>query len=432
MSERWLLKEGRVIDPETGRDEVVDLLIQGNRVAKIGSLRKGSVRPSQLIMAKGLVITPGLVDMHTHLREPGREDEETIESGSKAAAQGGFTTICCMPNTNPPLDDQGMIRLIYERNTPYARVFPIGTISKGREGKELVEVGDLFKAGAVALSDDGSPLLNAELMRRVLEYSRLFGLPVIDHCEDLALTAEGVMNEGFVSTRLGLRGIPHASEEIMVSRDLHLLELTKGRLHIAHLSSAESVGLICTAKNKGLAVTTEVTPHHLTLTDDALLSYNTNAKVNPPLRTKADLDALRSGLAKGTIDVIATDHAPHSVVEKEAEFDLAPFGMIGLETALGLVLTELVRPGRLNLVKALAAMSLNPARILKLPYGKIAPGRLADLVCFDLKKTWIVNPSRFASKSKNTPFTNRRLIGKVIHTLVDGRFSFRDGLLSNL
>ena len=429
MPERILLTGGRVIDPESGRDWEADLLIQGNRIIKVGNIRKTLVKSAQIVKAKGLLIAPGLVDMHTHLREPGREDEETIESGSRAAARGGFTAVCCMPNTVPPLDDQAKIRLIYERGTPYARVFPIGAVSKGREGRELTEVGDLFRAGAVALSDDGSPVANAELMRRALEYTRLFGLPVVDHCEEPTLFADGVMNEGFVSTRLGLRGIPNASEEVLVSRDLHLAALTGGRLHLAHLSARVSVSLLRDAKRQGLPVTGEVTPHHLTLTDEALLSFDTNAKVNPPLRAQGDLEALRAGLADDTIDVIATDHAPHSVVEKEAEFDLAPFGMVGLETALGLVLTELVHPGRLGLIQALRAMSLNPCRILKLPFGRLMEGGPADLVCIDLNKTWLVNPDQFASKSRNTPFAGRRLRGKAVHTLVDGSFALRDSRL---
>jgi dihydroorotase len=429
VPERFLLTGGRVIDPESGRDGEADLLIQGNRIIKIGNIRKTLVKSAQIVKAKGLLIAPGLVDMHTHLREPGREDEETIQSGSRAAARGGFTAVCCMPNTEPPLDDQAKIRLIYERGTPYARVFPIGAVSKGREGQELAEVGDLFRAGAVALSDDGSPVANAELMRRALEYTRLFGLPVVDHCEEPTLFADGVMNEGFVSTRLGLRGIPNASEEVLVSRDLHLAALTGGRLHLAHLSAGGSVSLLRDAKRQGLPVTGEVTPHHLTLTDEALLSFDTNAKVNPPLRAQGDLEALRAGLADDTIDVIATDHAPHSVVEKEAEFDLAPFGMVGLETALGLVLTELVHPGRLGLIPALRAMSLNPCRILKLPFGRLMEGGPADLVCIDLNKTWLVNPDHFASKSRNTPFAGRRLKGKAVHTLVDGFFALRDSRL---
>jgi len=429
VPERFLLTGGRVIDPESGRDGEADLLIQGNRIIKVGNIRKTLVKSAQIVKAKGLLIAPGLVDMHTHLREPGREDEETIQSGSRAAARGGFTAVCCMPNTEPPLDDQAKIRLIYERGTPYARVFPIGAVSKGREGQELTEVGDLFRAGAVALSDDGSPVANAELMRRALEYTRLFGLPVVDHCEEPTLFADGVMNEGFVSTRLGLRGIPNASEEVLVSRDLHLAALTGGRLHLAHLSARGSVSLLRDAKRQGLPVTGEVTPHHLTLTDEALLSFDTNAKVNPPLRAQGDLEALRAGLADDTIDVIATDHAPHSVVEKEAEFDLAPFGMVGLETALGLVLTELVHPGRLGLIPALRAMSLNPCRILKLPFGRLMEGGPADLVCIDLNKTWLVNPDQFASKSRNTPFAGRRLKGKAVHTLVDGSFALRDSRL---
>jgi dihydroorotase len=430
VPERILLTGGRVIDPESGRDEEADVLIHGNRIAKIGSIRQTVVKSDQLVKAKGLLIAPGLVDLHAHLREPGREDEETIASGSRAAAKGGYTTVCCMPNTEPPLDDQGKIRLVYERATPNARVFPIGTVSKGREGKELTEVGDLFRAGAVAVSDDGSPVANADLMRRALEYTRLFDLPVIDHCEEPTLFRDGVMNEGFVSTRLGLRGIPNASEDIMVSRNLHLVALTRGRLHLAHLSTSGSVSLLREAKQRGLTVTGEVTPHHLTLTDEALLSYDTNVKVNPPLRSKADLEALRAGLADGTVDVIATDHAPHSIVEKETEFDLAPFGMIGLETALGLILTELVHSGRLGLIQALRAMSLNPCLILKLPFGRLVDGGPADLVCIDLKKSWVVNPDQFVSKSRNTPFAGRRLKGKAVHTLVDGSFALKEGRLN--
>lgn len=427
---RILIKGGRLIDPETKRDETCDVLIEGNKIRDIANIRETSINKKDIIEAKGLWVIPGLIDIHVHLREPGREDEETILSGSKASANGGFTTVCCMANTEPPLDDQGKIKFIYSKNTPYAKVKPVGALSKNLEGKEIVEIGDLVKAGAVAISDDGKPVENTELVRRALEYCKMFSVPVVSHCEDSYLSKDMSMNENTLSTRLGLRGSPRISEEIMVFRDIVLAEMTKGRLHIAHVSTAGSVELIRQAKKKGVYVTSEVTPHHLILTEDAVLHYNTNAKVNPPLRTKDDTTALQRGLMDGTIDCIASDHAPHSVVEKDCEFELASFGMIGLETSLGLILTEFVFSGRIKVIDALMKMTTGPARCFNLPKPSLNIGATADITLIDPKRKWRVEPDKFLSKSRNSSFIGRKLQGKAVFTLVEGKIALKDGKIN--
>jgi dihydroorotase len=424
-----VIQGGRIIDPERGLDDVADLVIEKGKIREIRS-RGGSPQETQsegtIIDATGKVVVPGLIDMHVHLREPGREDEETIVSGAEAAVAGGFTSIACMPNTDPPIDNESVVRFIIRQaeQTPVA-VYPIAAVTKGRQGKELAEIADLVEAGAVAVSDDGSPVSTPGLMRRALEYTKMFDIPVISHCEELSLTADGVMNEGRMSTVLGLRGMPSVAEDIMVARDIALAEYTGGRLHVAHVSTARSVELIRQAKGRGVRITAEATPHHFTLTDETVRSFDTNLKMNPPLRTAGDIEAIRGGLVDGTIDVIATDHAPHSIEEKEVEFDVAPFGLIGLETALALVLTELVDPGLLRLPDAVAAMTSHPAAILGIEGGRLQEGKKADVTIIDPKKTWTVDVTRFRSKSRNSPFGGRNLKGRVELVLIDGEIVYQ-------
>jgi dihydroorotase len=412
-----IIKGARVIDPRNSVDKVVDIQIENGVIARLGS---GDESGSETIDAQGLIACPGLCDMHVHLREPGREDEETVESGSRAAASGGFTAVACMPNTQPVLDNQGMMDLIRSLETPYCRVHPVGAISKGLEGLELAEIGDMVKAGAVAVSDDGKPLTDSNLMRRALDYCRMFGIPVISHCEDKFLSADGAMNEGPLATRLGLRGIPNAAEASMAYRDCQLAALTDGRVHIAHVSCAETVEVVRQAKKKGIRVTAETCPHYFCLTEEAVIGYNETARVNPPLRTKRDVEAILEGLGDGTIDCIATDHAPHSAEEKEVEFDQAPTGMIGLETALGLCLTHLVEKKVLTLPQLVEKLSVNPRRILGLSGGSLEVGAMADLTLFDPKAEWTVEPDKFYSQSRNTPFGGWKLKGRTAMTVVNG------------
>ena len=420
-----LIKGARVIDPASRLDGTRDIIIEDGKIKSIEE--KFEIRNSKFeiktIEASGKIVVPGLIDMHTHLREPGREDEETIATGSAAAARGGFTTILCMPNTDPAIDNLSVVNFVIERAREEAtvNVLPVGSISRGLKGKNLSEIGEMVKAGACAISDDGHPVMNAELMRRALEYTRIFDIPVISHCEDINLSKNGVMNEGYHSTLLGMKGTPNAAEEMMVGREIILAELTGARIHIAHVSTKGSVDLIRKAKEKGLKVTGEVTPHHLVLTDEAVRCFDTNTKVNPPLRTKEDVEALREGLKDGTIDVIATDHAPHTLNEKELEYGLAPFGMVGLETALGLVLTELVDKGVIDLPTLIAKMTINPAIILGLKKGCLEVGSEADLTIIDPEKEWVVDSKQFASKSKNTPFNGRQLKGQAVMTIVRGQ-----------
>jgi dihydroorotase len=420
----WI-KGGRIVDPESGMDRKTDLIVCKGQISSIGDQQKPP-SGAQIYDARSKVVVPGLIDMHVHLREPGREDEETILSGSQAAVAGGFTAVACMPNTEPPLDNQETIKFVRQRaEEAPARVFPIGAVTKGRRGEELAEVADIVAAGAVAISDDGDPVRSARVLRRAMEYASMFDVPVISHCEDPDLRGSGVMHEGYVSTVLGLRGIPAIAEEVMVARDIHIAEFTRARLHIAHVSTAGSVALIRLAKARGVAVTAEVTGHHLTLTDQATRTFDTNTKMNPPLRTEGDRQALRDGLADGTIDCVASDHAPHAQEEKEMEFDAAPFGIVGLETSLGLVLTELVNGKVLTFPEAVAKMSLNPARILGLPGGAIRKGEAADLTIIDPQLRWTVDRTSFRSKSKNTPFQGWELTGRAVATIVGGEIVYR-------
>ncbi len=422
MTRPILIKGGRVIDPSRRTDGVADVYLAEGRVASVG-LNIGGEDGCKVVDARGRVVTPGLIDLHVHLREPGFEDLETVATGAMAAAAGGFTAVCAMPNTDPPLDNQGAIGFVISQaqKAGKARVYPIGTISLGQKGEKLSEFGELMSAGAVAVSDDGKPVMSSHLMRTAMEYARTFGIPVADHCEEITLAHAGAMHEGIVATKLGLKGIPSAAEEIHVARDIILSELTGGHIHLCHMSTRGSVSLIRRAKDMGLNVTAEVTPHHFTLTHEACLGYNTNAKMNPPLREWEDVEAIRGALADGTVDVIATDHAPHHYDAKEREFDDAPNGILGLETAFGLAITELVRPGIVSLPDLLYRMSTRPAQLFKLPGGSLAVGAPADLVILDPEAEWTVEPSRFYSKSRNTPFAGRKLFGRADLTIVRGR-----------
>jgi len=419
MKMKLVIKNGHVIDPANQIDQPGDVLIEDGKIAALANHLEAD---APTIDATGKVVAPGLVDMHVHLREPGYEYKETIATGTRSAALGGVTSVAAMPNTNPPLDNQAAIRFVREKahSEGVVNVYPIGNITKGGEGKELAEIGDLYQAGAVAISDDGKPVMNAEVMRHAMEYARIFKLPVISHCEDINLAAGGVMHEGYMSTMLGLKGIPAAAETVMIARDLMLAKLTGAHIHIAHVSTQEGVELIRQAKRQGINVTAEVTPHHLTLTEENLINYDTNLKVNPPLRTAADVAALVEGLQDGTLDVIATDHAPHAIEEKEVEFNNAYFGMVGLETLLPLVITKLVQGQLLSLPAVLAKLTVNPARILGIAKGTLGIGADADILIFDPQATRTVDVNSFASKGKNSPFHGWTLQGVVDTVLVGG------------
>jgi dihydroorotase len=421
-----LIRGGRVIDPSSGADGIADVFLQDGKVASVGR-DIGSPEQALVLDARGKVVAPGLIDLHVHLREPGQEDIETVATGAMAAAAGGFSAVCAMPNTDPVTDNQAAVGFIVSQaqRAGKARVYPIGAISLGQRGQQLAEFGELVGAGAVAVSDDGKPVVSSHLMRTALEYARTFGIPVADHCEDPTLAAGGAMHEGIVSTRLGLKGIPSAAEEIMVARDILLAEHTGGHVHLCHMSTRGSVELIRRAKEKGLRVTAEACPHHFTLTHERCEGYDTNAKMNPPLREPEDREAIRQGLRDGTIDVICTDHAPHHYDAKEREFDDAPNGIIGLETAFGLAVTELVETGLLTLCDLVNRMSTMPARIFNLPGGTLAPGAPADVVIADPKAAWVVDPATFFSKSRNTPFGGRRLTGRADVTVVRGQVVYQ-------
>ena len=420
-----LIQGGHVIDP--GRfNGIADVLIDNGKVLAIGKnliaqakTKDGSI---DVIDARDKLVVPGFVDLHVHLREPGFEYKETIKTGTAAAAAGGFTSVCCMPNTHPVNDSQAITEFILEqaRAAGNARVFPVGAITKGSEGKELAEIGDLRRAGCVAISDDGQPVMNSMVMRRAMEYALAFDMPVIDHCEDLHLSEGGCMNEGIVSTQLGLQGVPAAAEDVMVSRNLALAELTGARLHLAHLSTVGSVRMVREAKARGIRVTAEACPHHFTLTEEAVRGFNTLAKMNPPLRTWDDVHAIKEGLRDGTIDVIATDHAPHAGQEKQQEFAAAPNGIVGLETALPLTLA-LPEEGILTLESTIEKLTTAPAKAFSLSKGSLAPGADADVVIVDPQETWEIDPSRFRSKSRNTPFAGWKVKGRVKTTLLSGR-----------
>jgi dihydroorotase len=415
-----LLRGATIIDPGTGKQRVADIRIRKGVVEQLG--RRLPMNGAEIWELPGKFITPGFIDLHCHLREPGREDEETIRSGTLSALAGGFTRVCCMPNTEPAIDNENIVRAIVNESERWqqARVLPIGAATKGRQGAELAEFGAMKNAGAIAVSDDGNPIANPEIMRRVLEYAKTFDLVVTNHCEEKTMTRDGVMNEGTVSARLGLPGMPACAEEMMVARDILLAGYTGGRLHVAHVSTKGSVELIRRAKAQGIPVTGETCPHYFTLTDVQVAGYDPNFKMNPPLRTEADRMAIKEGLSDGTIDAIATDHAPHLASEKEVEFSKAPFGIIGFETAFSLGIEELVTPGFLTLAQYLAKLSACPAQILGLP-SRIREGEQADLVVFDPALEWDYTPEAVFSQSRNTPFLGRRLFGKVLYAIIGNR-----------
>ncbi len=417
-----LIRGGRVIDPSQGLDATLDLLLHGGAVAEIGEDLEGP-EEAEVVDAAGLVVCPGLIDVHVHLREPGFEHKETIATGARAAAAGGFTAVVAMPNTDPPIDNPASVGFVLAEGlrAGAARVYPSGAITVGQNGEQLTEFGELAGAGAVTVTDDGRPVMSAGIMRLALEYALTFDLPVSVHEEELTLSRGGAMNEGIIATRLGLFGIPNAAEDVMIARDLLLAELTGGRLHVQHVSTRVGVELIRAAKARGVRVTAEATPHHFTLTDAAVASYRTDAKMNPPLRSEADRDAVREGVRDGTLDVIATDHAPHHYDEKEQAFEDAPNGIVGLETALGVAVTELVTQGVIDLPTLVERMSCAPARALSLPGGTLRPGAAADVTVFDPAEEWMVDPARFLSLSRNTPFRGWTLRGRAVRTIVDGR-----------
>ena len=429
-----LIINGQLIDPGFGFSKKADIGIKDGKISRIfepGKLTKkivSAMPADRIIDATDAIVTPGLVDIHVHFREPGREDKETIQSGSQAAAAGGFTTVCCMPNTSPAIDNQETVKFVTSlAEKGDCRVYCIGAITKNREGKELAEIGDLVKAGVVAVSDDGDYVQDPNVMRRALEYASMFKVPVISHAEDIYLAGDGVMNESFSSTKLGMPGRPAVAEEIAVLRDVKLAGLTGSRLHIAHISTAGAVEAVRRGKAEGFKVSAEAAPHHFTLTDDLIeKEFNTNLRVNPPIRTEADRQAVIAGLADGTIDCIASDHAPHTDEEKDTVFDDAPPGMIGLETSLALGITELVDKGYITLPDLLQKMNYNPAKIVGLHPNGLREGEIADLTIFNPDKTWVVKRDKFKSKSKNSPFIGRRLKGKVLFTIMGGRVTFQD------
>jgi dihydroorotase len=432
-----LIRGGRVIDPVSGRDGVADVLMdaEGGTVREVGErlpAPEGSGSTDVVVIdATGLLVFPGFIDLHAHLREPGREYAETIASGLRAAAAGGFTAVCAMPNTDPVVDNRAIAEYVVSKARAESgpRLYPIGAITRGQLGKELAEFGEMRIAGAVALSDDGKWLADGALLRHAFEHASLFEIPIVQHCEDPTLAGGAPMHEGAVSTRLGLAGQPGIAEAAAVARDLLVAELVGGRLHVAHLSTARALSLVREAKSRGLAVTCEVTPHHLVLTDREVerSGFSTNTKMNPPLRTSADVEALIAGLEDGTVDAIATDHAPHHEDEKSVEFNVAPFGIVGLETAAGLVHDALVRTGRLSLRRFAHLFSSGPAAAFRLPGGTLAPGSPADVPLFDPEARWTVDPSRFESLSRNTPFAGRPLVGAPAATIVGGRVVWKRG-----
>ncbi len=418
---KLLVKGGLVIDPANNLTRVADILAAGGKIEAVGPNLKAN--GAKTIEAEGKLVFPGLIDLHVHLREPGQEAKETIASGTRAAAMGGFTSVACMPNTDPVIDNRALVEFVKSRAAAegVVNVFPVGAITKGLAGQELAEIGEMKLAGAVAVSDDGRPVMNSRIMKLAMEYAGMFNLPVISHCEDINLAAGGAMHEGYYSTVYGLPGISRAAEEVMVAREILLAELTGARVHLAHVSTAGSVELVRLAKKKGLSVTAEATPHHFTLTDEAVGGYDPRTKVNPPLRTADDLEAIKEGLRDGTIDVIATDHAPHTLEEKDVEFNQAPFGIAGLETAVGLAFTELVKPGILSVEDLVKKMSLHPARLLGLNKGHLGPGADADITVVDPELQEIVETDRFVSQGKNSPFGGRKLAGWPVATIVRGK-----------
>lgn len=426
-----LIKGGRVIDPKSNFDDVVDIYIENGVIADMERDLELEGLGIEEIDAGGMIVAPGLVDMHCHLRDPGQEYKEDIESGTKSAAMGGFTSVACMPNTSPVIDNAQIIEDIKSKAAQVGavNVYPIGAISKGLKGEELAEIGEMKFAGAVGISDDGRPVTSSGLMRRAMEYAEMFDIAVISHCEDMGLVNDGSMNEGFMSTYLGLKGINRAAEEVMVARDIIIAESTNTAVHIAHVSTRGSVELVRQAKKRGVRVTCETCPHYFTLTEKACEGFNTNAKMNPPLRTEDDVEAIKEGLADGTIDAIATDHAPHHIDEKNCEFARAMNGIVGFETALGLAITYLVKPGVLTIQELLRKMSVNPADILGLNKGNLGVGRCADIVIFNPEERYTVHTAELHSKSKNSPYDGWELYGKPQYTIVNGSIVVNQGVL---
>jgi dihydroorotase len=423
---KLLIKGGKVVSPADDLNEELDLLVGDGKVTEVAE--EIDAPEAEVIDATDKIVTPGLIDMHVHLREPGFEHKEDIKSGTESAAAGGFTSVACMPNTEPVVDNATVVNYINDKAKINAKVnvFPIGSITKGLEGKELAEIGFMKEAGIVAISDDGETVMNSELMKLALEYVKAFDLPVISHCEDKTLTENGVVHEGYYSTVTGLDAIPAAAEDIIVARDIRLAEMTGTPLHIAHVSTKRAVELVRDAKARGVQVTAEVTPHHFTLTDEAITTFDTNTKVNPPLRSSEDVAVIKEGLADGTIDVIATDHAPHAWEEKDVEYDYAPFGIAGLETALPLVITELVKPEVLSLEEAIEKLTVNPAQILSLNKGSLTVGEDADITVIDLDQEYEVDANKFYSKGKNSPFIGEVLGGRAVATIVNGKLVMKN------
>jgi len=423
---QMLLKGGRVIDPSQGIDQIADVLVEDGRIAKVGTIEP--MPGMQVEDVSDLVVLPGLIDMHVHLREPGFEYKEDIWSGTRSAAAGGFSGVACMPNTNPVADNRSVIEYILCRSAEVGvvKVYPIGALTKDHKGEEMAEIGDMVDGGAVAFSDDAFPIQGSAMMRHVMDYCAMLDVPVLAHCEDLSLSNEGLMNEGLTSTILGLKGVPREAEEIMVARNIMLARLTGCRLHICHVSTRGSVELIRRAKEYGISVTAETCPQYFSLTDEAVKGYNTNAKMNPPLRSPDDVAAIKEGLADGTIDVIATDHAPHATEEKETEFSIAANGMVGLETAVGLVISELVVPGILSIARAFEKMTTAPAHVLGLDAGTLKVGKSADITVIDPRARYTVEPATFHSRSRNTPLGGRELVGRAVLSIVNGRIVAKD------
>ncbi|MEO0122495.1 MAG: dihydroorotase [candidate division WOR-3 bacterium] len=420
-----LIKNGRVIDPKSKFDRITDILIEGNKIQKIE--RNLKIDADKIIDASGMIISPGFIDLHCHLRDPGRPDEETIESGSRAAIAGGFTTICCMPNTEPPIDNEGIVNYIIKEaeRVNLCRVFPIGTITKKREGKEISEFGELIRAGVKGFSDDGNTVSDARVLRYAMEYSKIFDVPIFEHPIDENLSKGGVMNESEVSTRLGLSGSPAIAEEVIVARDLMLSKFTGAKLHLCHISTKGSVELIRKAKKEGIDVTCETCPHYFFFNDSVLETYNTNYKVNPPIRTEIDRRAIIEGLRDGTIDCISTDHAPHTQAEKELEFALAPFGIIGFETALSMIIMQLINLERFSWLEVLDKLTVKPAQILKEKLGVIKEGTIADIVIINPGIKWILSSENIKSKSRNTPFLNKELTGRAEYVIRNGEIKYQ-------
>jgi dihydroorotase len=421
---KLLIKNGLVVDPANGREEKCDVLVADGKISKVA--KNITEAGAKIIDASGCIVVPGFIDMHVHFREPGFEYKETIETGSRAAARGGFTTVACMPNTDPALDNQAMVEFVNMKSKQVGLidVKAIGAITKGRLGQELAPIGELFKAGAVAISDDGSTVMNAEIIRRALQYSKMFNITLIEHCEDVNLASDANANEGYNATVLGLKGIPAAAEEVIAARDIIIARETGGRLHLAHLSTAGSVELLKWGKKMGVNVTAEVTPHHFTLDDSCLKGYDTNFKMNPPLRSKEDVAALKKALKDGVIDVIATDHAPHAELDKDVEWNQAAYGIVGLETAFPLIINGLVKPGVLTISQAIAKITINPAKILNLDRGTLSEGAPADIVIADTEKMVDINKEFFAGQSTNSPFIGMKLFGSVETVMKNGRIIY--------